>query len=171
MPEERQSRPTAIDLDLVEYLIVAVPESSQLEGVARALVDLVEFSAIRVLDLVVIIRRAGDTRISTLEIEDVEGFTSLRATDGEIYRLLSDHDIEMAALSLGQDMAGVLLLVEDSWAEPLAVAAREAGGRLLAGERIPRTRLVTTALADVAKAGSSPAYPGSGDEGHPSRSQ
>ena len=34
-------------------------------------------------------------------------------------------------------MFGGLLVWEDAWAAPLATASREAGGVLLAGERIP----------------------------------
>jgi hypothetical protein len=38
-------------------------------------------------------------------------------------------------------------VAEDRWAEQLSVAAREAGGHIVAGERIP-SRRVEAALAD-----------------------
>ena len=35
------------------------------------------------------------------------------------------------------DTAGLLILYENMWAAPFAVAARKAGGQLVAGGRIP----------------------------------
>jgi hypothetical protein len=141
MNEGSQPGRSPFNPDLVEYVLVAVPDVSRLEGLAAALVELVESAAIRVLDLVVLHRRAGDTTVTVLELEEVEGLLALREVDGEVGGYLSGHDIELASLGLEPDTAGILLLVEDSWAEPLARAARSAGGHFVGGERIPRERL------------------------------
>ena len=61
--------------------------------------------------------------------------------------MLSEHDIELASLALQRGTAGIVLVTEDRWAEPLAVAARQAGGQILGGERIPASR-VESALTD-----------------------
>jgi hypothetical protein len=61
--------------------------------------------------------------------------------------MLSGHDVELAALALRPGSAGLVLVTEDRWAQPLSDAARRAGGRVLTGERIPAPR-VESALSD-----------------------
>ena len=60
---------------------------------------------------------------------------------GRVGGYFSSNDIELASLTLQPDAAALMLLFEDSWATPLAAAARGSGGRLQSGERIPRWRL------------------------------
>ena len=52
--------------------------------------------------------------------------------------LLSTHDIDLVSLALAPDSTAIVLVAEDRWAEPLSAAARQSGGEVLAGERIPR---------------------------------
>ena len=49
-------------------------------------------------------------------------------------------------------IAAIVLVVEDRWAGPLSAAARDSGGEVLAGERIPRLR-VEAALAGLRREG------------------
>jgi hypothetical protein len=60
--------------------------------------------------------------------------------------LLSRHDLDLVALALQPGDCAVVIVAEDRWAEPLAVAARALGGEVRAGERIARER-VEAALA------------------------
>ena len=46
-----------------------------------------------------------------------------------------------------QGMPGVVLVTEDLWAKSLSTAAQRAGGQIVAGERIPASR-VEAALGD-----------------------
>jgi hypothetical protein len=55
--------------------------------------------------------------------------------------LLSWRDIERAAAALRPGSAGVVVVTEDRWAEPLSTAARLVGGRIVAGDRIPPDRI------------------------------
>ena len=55
--------------------------------------------------------------------------------------LLSRHDIELVSLALQPGDCAIVLVAEDRWAEPLAVAARGLGGEVRAGERIARERV------------------------------
>ena len=56
-------------------------------------------------------------------------------------KLLSEHDIRLAALALPPGSAGLVLVTEDRWAASLDGAARRVGGRIVAGERISAHRL------------------------------
>jgi hypothetical protein len=146
---EPADRSLEVTSDLVGYVIVAVPDQDSLAAVVPALAELVRTAKIRILDLVVLARdREG--AVTVLEFEDVESMKGLRHVEGEVGGMLSEHDIALASIALRPGTAGIVLLTEDRWAEPLSAAARRAGGQIIAGERIPPSR-VEDALADRAE--------------------
>jgi Family of unknown function (DUF6325) len=132
--------------DLVEYLIVAVASRDALADIAAALAKLVESAEIRILDLVVL-ERDSNGGVSVLELEAIDSMAALRDLDIEVGGMLSEHDLELASLALKPGIPGVVLVTEDLWASSLSRAARRAGGQIVAGERIPASR-VEAALAD-----------------------
>lgn len=133
--------------DLVEYLVVQVPDVDSLAVVGAALHDLASTATINILDAVVV---ATDDLGSPREvpIESITGFSSVAGATGS---LLSERDIRLAALALHPGTTGVVLVVEDRWAAPLAAAARSVGGRLAAGERIPSQRVERAFAAGVGR--------------------
>jgi hypothetical protein len=143
---KHSDRPDAVAADLVEYMIVAVPGLGSLEALAPALAEMVTSAAIRILDLVVLVKDL-DGAVTALELEAVESLAALRHLEGEIGGMLSVHDVELASFALRPGTAGVVVVTEDRWAERLSVAAQRVGGRIIAGERIPPSR-VESALAD-----------------------
>jgi uncharacterized membrane protein len=131
---------TTPDLDLVEYVVIAVPDLSSTVSVAAALRELVESSRIRILDLVGVV--AGpDGHCSAVEPEQLSGLAELRDVEGEVGGLLSEDDIALACSALQPGTSALIVVVEDRWAQLLADAARTTGGRIIGGERIPRHRL------------------------------
>ena len=131
---------TAPDLDLVEYVVIAVPELGSTVDVASALRELVESSRIRILDLVGVTTGADGSH-SAIEPEQLSGLAELRDVEGEVGGLLSEDDIALACGALQPGTSALILVVEDRWAQLLADAARSSGGRIIGGERIPRHRL------------------------------
>jgi hypothetical protein len=142
-PADRSHKVTS---DLVEYVIVAVPDQDSLATVVPALAELVQTAKIRILDLVVLLRDDAGA-VTVREFEAVESMAALRRVEGEVGGLLSERDIALASIALRPGTAGIVLVTEDRWAEPLSAAARRAGGQIIAGERIPPPR-VEGALAD-----------------------
>jgi hypothetical protein len=140
-PADSSAPITAADADLVEYLMVVVPELGSMAGLAVALAETVESATIRILDLVCVTRSETDGSLTVLEFEDVAAMAALQHSEGEVGGMLSDHDIETASLAVEAGTSAILLLVEDRWAERLSKAARRAGGRVAGGERIPRSRV------------------------------
>ena len=126
--------------DLVEYLIVVAPDPDALGTVAPALVELVESDTIRILDLVVLARES-DGAVTVLEAPAIAGGADLARLDVTVGGMLTAHDVELAAMALRPGTAGIVLVTEDRWAEPLSAAARRAGGRIVAGDRIPPARV------------------------------
>jgi hypothetical protein len=136
-----------IATDLVQYIVVVVPDIDSLPMMTPALAQLVETEAIRILDVVVIARQPDGT-IAVLELEDVPNLEGLAGVEGEVGGLLSDQDIALVALGLQPGAVGLVVVTEDRWAETLSVSVRQAGGTIVAGERIPAVR-VEAALAGL----------------------
>lgn len=145
----RRPAPEAPDADLVEYLVIVVPDLGALDRLVPALGELVEASAIRIIDLVCVTRNEHGGGLTVLELEDVESLAGLRDVEGQVGGLLSAHDIATASLAVGPGSSAVVLLIEGRWAARLSSAARLAGGRIVGGERIARRR-VEAALAPEA---------------------
>jgi hypothetical protein len=132
--------------DLVEYMVVVTPDAESLGALVPALAELVTDARIRILDLAVVVRDAGGAVVGH-EVETVDSLAGLRDVEGEVGGLLSEQDVEVAGLALRPGTAGLVIVTEDRWAEPLSLAARNAGGRIVGGERIPPRR-VADVLAD-----------------------
>jgi hypothetical protein len=138
--------PERVSTDLVGYVIVAVHDVDSLAVLAPALAELVQRAAIRILDVVVLVKDV-DGRVTALELDAIDSMAAIRDLDGDVGGMLSDHDLALASTALRPGSAGVILVTEDRWAEPLSVAAQRVGGQIIAGERIPPSR-VESALAD-----------------------
>jgi hypothetical protein len=102
------------------------------------LLDLVDRRLIRIMDALILLKRA-DGSFDALTSQDLETTQvgELGALAGASSGLLSEDDATAAAAVLEPDSAGLLILYENRWAAPFAVAARKAGGQLVAGGRIP----------------------------------
>jgi len=146
-PGHPRDRPHDVVTDLVEYLIILVPDLGSLARLVPALAELFEANVIRILDLIVLVMRS-DGAVRVLELDEVESMAQLRDGVGELKNLLSEHDIEFAAQALRPNTAGLVLVTEGRWAEPLSTAARRAGGVIVAGERIASSR-VEAVLAEA----------------------
>lgn len=149
MAPDPSNRPEAaepgFDLELVEYMVIAVPDLASVDGVAEALRRLVRSDRIQILDLVAVVTSAGGDVV--IEPEAVAGLAVLRDVDGEVGGLLTDEDLAMACSELPEGTAAVILVVEDRWADVLAGAARMSGGQIVGGERIPRHRVEASVRA------------------------
>jgi hypothetical protein len=147
MTGDRESQRAHLDVtpDLVEYFIVTAPDRNALAHIVPALVELVDGETIRILDLA-ILERDEDGAVIPVEHTEIAELAVLAERAAEVGDLLSDHDLQLAAYALPPRSAALVLVTEDRWAEPLSVAARRAGGQIVAGERIPAKRI--TAVLD-----------------------
>jgi hypothetical protein len=131
----------------VEYLVIGFPGSRFKGEIVPALGNLVETGTIRILDLV-FVKKDADGTITSFEYDALEETSEFGALDGEAGGLLSDDDVALAAEELEPNTSAALLVWEDTWAAPLAEALRDAGGVLIAGERIPH-EVVDAAFDDL----------------------
>jgi Family of unknown function (DUF6325) len=134
---------TIDDLGPVDYLVVEFPGSKFNGEIAPTLVDLVDRGIIRVLDLVMIQKKA-DGSFDAFELSDIdEGEAGdLRRLETEIAEVLSEDDVANVAAALEPGSTAGMLVYENRWAAPFASAVRHAGGQLVAGGRIPIQALI-----------------------------
>ncbi len=126
--------------DLVEYLVIQVPDLNSLSSVGTALAALTSASTIRILDLVAVTTDEFGC-VHEVALDSVAGLVGIAPFVHLHDELLSAHDIRLAALALPPGSAGLVLVTEDRWAASLDGAARRVGGRIVAGERISAHRL------------------------------
>ena len=141
MPDTEEMGP--VDWILVEF---SGPPTG---AVAPHLLDLVDRGLIRIIDLVMVVKDA-DGELSIMEITDIDGDgeLDLAVFDGIRSGVLGEEDISEAAEAMENDTSAALLLYENAWAAPFAVAVRKAGGQLVASGRIP-VQSIVAALDDL----------------------
>jgi len=110
------------------------------------LLDLVDRRLIRILDALILVKRSDDDfeALTTSEL-DPEQVGELGALAGASSGLLSDEDAAAAAGALQPGNIGLLIVYENLWSLPFAVAARKAGGQLVARGHID-TQAIVAAL-------------------------
>jgi uncharacterized membrane protein len=123
----------------VEYGVVAFPGNRFKGEIAPALGDLVQSGTIRIIDLAFVIKDS-DGNVAAAEIEDA-GSEVLRAFEAITYQrdgLISENDISEIAAALDLNSSALIMVWEDLWATKFSDAVRNAGGIVVALERVPR---------------------------------
>ncbi|MFE5242516.1 MULTISPECIES: SHOCT domain-containing protein [unclassified Streptomyces] len=121
----------------VEYLVVTFPGGRFADVIAPVLVDAVASEAARILDLA-FARRASGGALERLELRemDPQGLLAFEPPEGGRDGLPQITDLEVLE-RLPEGDSAALIVWEDLWSVPLTRAVQEAGGRLLAHERVP----------------------------------
>lgn len=119
----------------VDYVVLEWPGKQPEGDVVPLILDAVDRGIIRVLD-VAIIAKGEDGSVAALDLGDLAdaGFSEF---DGASAGLLGDDDLEEAAGALRPGTSAAVLVWENRWAAPIAVALRRSGGQLVASGRIP----------------------------------
>ena len=126
-----------MDIGPVEYLILGFPGNNFTGQIVPELAKLIDSGLVRIIDLTFITKDA-DGNVEVVEYDAVEELAAFAGLDGEVGGILTDEDVAHAALSLEPNTSAALLIWEDTWATPFAVAVRNANGVILEGARIPR---------------------------------
>jgi hypothetical protein len=121
----------------IDYVLIEWPDRQPDGRAVPHLVDLIDRGIIRLLDLT-FITKGEDGSVAAVEIADLgEGAEEFAVFEGASSGLLTDDDTSEAAGALEPGTSAVLLVYENSWAAPFAIAVRESGGQLVASGRIP----------------------------------
>jgi len=119
----------------IDYVVLEWPSERQPQGeVAPLILDLVDRGIIRILDVAFMIK-GQDGTIATIEAAEVGG--EFAVMDGASSGLIGEDELQDAASILEPGTSAAILVWENLWAAPIAVAIRRSGGQLVASGRIP----------------------------------
>ena len=138
----------------IDYMVVEFPGSRMTGEGLPLLADLVERGIIRILDLVFVSRELdGSVTGVALADLDADGDLDLAVFKSAGSGLLAENDVQDAGSVLEPGSSAGILVYENLWAAPFAVAMRRSGGQLVAGGRIPvQAFLAALDAADAADA-------------------
>jgi hypothetical protein len=117
----------------IDYLLVEWQETRPHREIAPQLVDLVGRGLIRILDLVFLAKDED----GAVEVVEIDAMPTLSVLEGAASGLVDEEDLEEAAAVMEPGTSAALLIYENRWAAPFAVAVRESGGQLVSSGRIP----------------------------------
>lgn len=134
-----------VELGPIDYVVIELPAGERrLTGeMALELATLVADGTVRVLDLV-LVHKGDDGSIEVDEVEDLEDLGVLGTVEATLAELLAEEDLVHVAAAMEPGSSAGVLVWENTWAAPFAVAARRSGGQLIASGRIPTQALVAS---------------------------
>lgn len=138
------------ELGSVEYVVIEFPEGQQnfTGEIAAAIADLVEKGLIRVLDLMIVAKDA-DGNVDAFEIDDFDPVDEIVHLEADIAEILAAEDVAHLAEAMAPGSVAGVLVWENLWSVPFAVAARKAGGQLVANGRIPLQAIAASLEAEA----------------------
>ena len=122
----------------IDYLIMEWDGDQPVTGeVMPLLLDLVDRGIIRILDIAFLVK-GDDGSVAAIDFAEVAARDAgLADFEGAASGLLGQDDLEEAAAALEPGTVAGVLVWENRWAAPVAVALRRSGGQLVASGRIP----------------------------------
>jgi hypothetical protein len=122
----------------VDYAIVGFPGNNFRGEIAPALADLVEAGTIRIIDIAFAGKNSkGEAVAFEITELDPDVQAALDKLGIEVSGLLNHDDLMLAAEALEPDSSAAVIVWENVWARKVTQAMRDAGGVLLAFERLP----------------------------------
>ena len=126
----------------IDYIVIEWPNEQPTGEAIPLILDLVDRGIIRLLDIAFLGKDANGSvyAIDLAEIAAAEaGFD---AFDGAASGLIGPEDLEEAAAVLENGTSAAVMIWENRWAAPVAIALRRSGGQLVASGRIPVQAMV-----------------------------
>jgi Family of unknown function (DUF6325) len=122
----------------VDYLIVGFPGNRFTGDIAPAIGELVDAGTIRIIDIA-FVGKDEDGNAVAMEVTELDPDVQagLDNIGIEVGGLFNEDDLMDAAADLEPNTSAALLVFENVWARKTAQAMRDAGGVLLAFERLP----------------------------------
>jgi len=126
------------ELGPIDYIVVEFPGNRMNGEMFPLLLDLVDRGLVRILDLM-FIRKDLDGSVTGLALTDLDGDgeLDLAVFEGAASGLIGEDDIADAGAVIEPGSSAGILVYENVWAAPFAVAVRRSGGQLVASGRIP----------------------------------
>ena len=127
----------------IDYIVLEWPGKQPSGEVAPLLVDLVDRGIIRILDIAFMVK-GEDGSVAAIDVSAINGGGGWDEFDGASTGLLGDEDVQEAAAALEPGTSAAVLVWENRWAAPVAVALRKSGGQLVASGRLPVQAIIAS---------------------------
>ena len=122
----------------IDYIVLEWDGDQPVTGEVMPLIlDLVDRGLIRILDLAFMVKDRDGSVAARDFAEVANASAGLDAFEGVSSGLLGQEDLEEAAKAMEPGTVAGVLVWENRWAAPVAVALRRSGGQLVASGRIP----------------------------------
>jgi hypothetical protein len=136
----------------IDYVVLEWPGKQPTGEVAPLIVDLVDRGIIRILDIAFMVK-AEDGSVEGIDFAAMNGGSGgFEEFDGVSTGLLGEDDLREAAAALEPGTSAAVLVWENRWAAPVAVALRRSGGQLVASGRLPIQAIIAALDAVEAEA-------------------
>jgi uncharacterized membrane protein len=121
----------------VEIAVIGFPENNFTGEIAPAIADLVEAGTVSILDLV-FITKDEDGSVTGVELNELDDEIAApyQELEGQAGGLLTDEDFEQIGDALDPNSSALAIVWENTWARKLVGAIQNAGGVLVAHDRI-----------------------------------
>lgn len=123
----------------IDYLVVEWPDKQPTGEAIPHLIDLVDKGLIHILDLA-FIEKDDDGNVHQIELVDVGN--EYAVFEGVSTGIIGDDDVAEAGNAIEPGTAAAILIYENTWAAPFAIALRKGGAQLVANGRIPIQAIV-----------------------------
>jgi len=122
-----------LEMGPIDYVVLEWPGQQPDGEAAPLIIELVDRGIIRLLDVAFMAKDENGV-IFALDLGELDAYAAFA---GASSGLLSSEDLEEAATALEPGTSAAVLMWENRWAAPVAVALRRSGGQLVASGRIP----------------------------------
>jgi hypothetical protein len=120
----------------VDYVVLEWPGRQPKGDVAPMILELVDKGIIRILDVALMVK-GDDGSVAAIDLGEINGDgAGFSEFEGASSGLLTQEDLEEAAQALEPGTSAAVLVWENRWAAPIAVAIRKSGGQLVASGRL-----------------------------------
>jgi hypothetical protein len=126
---------SVLEMGPIDYIVLEWPGRQPKGDAVPAIIDLVERGIIRVLDIALMVK-ADDGSVAAVDLGDLDDGSGFGVFEGASTGLIGQNDLEEAAEALNPGTSAAVLVWENLWAAPVAVALRRSGGQLVASGRI-----------------------------------
>ena len=122
----------------IDFVLLEFPDDANTKACADAIMDLIKRNMIRLYDILVI-RKALDGSYSGVDLTDVtpSGVGGFTAFEGARSGLIHNDDVSAIVEAMQPGTMAALIVFENTWAAPFVGAVLDAGGELIASQRIP----------------------------------
>jgi uncharacterized protein DUF6325 len=128
----------------IDYIVLEWPAQQPTGEVAPMIIDLVDRGIIRILDIA-FLAKGEDGSVAALELGQLNGAgAGFEEFEGASSGLIGQDDLDEAATVLEPGTSAAILIWENLWAAPVAVALRKSGGQLVASGRIPVQAIIAS---------------------------